>query len=223
MPPVIPASPLSILLIEPSKELVMKLQVELVSHFHTAINIATVSSLHEGLSQLSTQRTTLILMDLSLPDCSGPEAVFALRRVTPTSAIIAFSSTADESVLLEAIRAGAHEVLPAPPSLQALSYSIRSALIRSGLLTAPAGAPSLTLPTALPKLVHDLNNAMTSINGFTDILLARLPSTDSTRPCAEQIKKSVVRATTLIQALQPRQTELISTQTTPPSTAASAA
>ena len=223
-----PSTPLSILLIGPRTDLMTTLHAWLMDHFHTTINLIIASSLHDGLSQLCTHRTTLILMDLSLPDCRGPEAVFALRRVTPTSAIIAFSSTDDESVLLEAIRAGAHEVLPAPPSsLHTLNYSIQSALIRSGLLTVPAGPPSLTPPlistAALPKLVHDLNNAMTSLNGFADILLARLPSEDSTRPCAEQIKKSVVRAITLIQALRPRQTESTSPKTASPPSAASAA
>ncbi len=222
------SSPLPILLIGSRADLMATLHAWVMDHFHAAVDLAAVSSLHEGLSQLCTYRARVILMDLSLPDCGGPEGVFALRRATPTSALIVFSSTSDESILLEAIRAGAHEVLPAPPSsIRTLNYAIQSALIRSGLLTAPARplspVPPFATPATLPKLVHDLNNAMTSINGFADILLARLSPEDSTRPCAEQIKKSVVRATALIQALRPLQTESASIQTAPPPTAASAA
>lgn len=221
-------SSLSVLLLGPRTDLMTTLSIWLMDQFPATVDLATAASLHEGMSRLCTHRATVILVDLSLPDGSGPDAVSALRRVTPSSALIAFSSTGDESGLLEAIRAGAHEVLPTPlSSPHSLSHAIQSALIRSGMRTAHTEPRSLAPPfatsTSLLKVVHDLNNALTSLNGFADILLARLPSEDSTRNCAEQIKKSVVRATALIQALQPRQTGLASSQTATPPTSASAA
>lgn len=222
-----PAS-LSVLLLGPRTDLMTTLSIWLMNQLPVTVDLATAASLREGMSQLCTRRVTVILLDLSLPDCRGPEAVSALSRTTPSSALIAFSSAGDESVLLEAIRAGAHEALPTPLlSPHSLNHAIQSALIRSGMRTAHTEPPSLAPPfaTSIPwlKVVHDLNNALTSLNGFADILLARLPSEDSTRPCAEQIKKSVVRATALLQALQPRQTGLASPQTAPPPTSASAA
>lgn len=54
----------------------------------------------------------------------------------------------------------------------------------------------------MPELTHALNNAMTSTNGFADILLARLPANDPARACAEQIKLSGKRAAALVQELR---------------------
>ncbi|NJN36047.1 MAG: hypothetical protein HC794_02115 [Nitrospiraceae bacterium] len=46
-----------------------------------------------------------------------------------------------------------------------------------------------------------MNNALTSINGFTDILLARLPAEEAPHRCAEQIKESCDRAAILVRDL----------------------
>jgi nitrogen-specific signal transduction histidine kinase len=59
------------------------------------------------------------------------------------------------------------------------------------------------LSPALPKLAHDLNNAITSINGFADLLLTRLPVNEPARACTEQIRKAGARGTMLVKALIP--------------------
>jgi signal transduction histidine kinase len=59
------------------------------------------------------------------------------------------------------------------------------------------------LSPVLSKLVHDLNNAITSINGFADLLLTRLPLDEPTRASAEQIRKAGTRAAALVKALAP--------------------
>lgn len=55
-----------------------------------------------------------------------------------------------------------------------------------------------------PKVIHDLNNAITAINGFADILLSRLPADAQDRVRVEQITKAGARAAALLHTLTPR-------------------
>jgi len=47
------------------------------------------------------------------------------------------------------------------------------------------------------------DNALTSINGFADTLLTRLPADEPARTCAETIKQAGVRAVALVNTLAP--------------------
>jgi signal transduction histidine kinase len=126
----------------------------------------------------------------------------------PATALVVLNAAANETLLLDAIRAGAHETLSvATPSAQDLRLTIERALVRAeqpGMrTTSTATVQQAALPPTLPKLVHDLNNAITSINGFADILLTRLPLDEPARTSAEQIRKAGTRAAGLVKSLAP--------------------
>ncbi|MBX3325896.1 MAG: response regulator [Nitrospira sp.] len=197
----------AILLIEPDQDLALAFRELIAVAYHASVTLDVVSSLYEGLTYLQIHHVSLILMNLSLPDDTGQEAVARVRRAACSSAVIGFHRTADATMLSDAIRAGAHEVLPiVPPSAEVLRLSITSALIRATRpLTATEPAPSIpaspTLSLPLAKIAHDLNNSLTSIKGYTDILLARLSAEDPAHHCAEQIKLACGRAENLIKLL----------------------
>ena len=199
------------LLIEPDPEVALLFQELIACAYHSSVTLDVVPSLQEGLRYLEAHHVPLILMNLSLPNNAGREAVERVRQAAGSSAIIGFHRSTDTRILSDAIRAGAHEVLPVvPPSAETLRLSITSALIRATHPLNPAGsAPSSTAcPTRslpLEKIAHDLNNCLTSINGFADILLARLAAEDPSQHCAEQIKVACTRAESLIKQL-PRTT-----------------
>lgn len=208
MQPSIPSRLLSILLIEPYSGLAIRLQELLIAQFHTRLDLGIARSLREGMTHLSTHRVDLVLMDLTLPDYKGLDAIRALRMTTPATALVALSTAANEPLLLDAIGAGAHEALSvAAPSPQELRSVIERALVRAaqpgtGTASATVVPPPSSSP-APPRIVHELNNVMTSINGFADILLTRLPPDDPARTSAEQIRKAGTRATALVKAMAP--------------------
>lgn len=179
----------------------------MASAYHASVTLDVVSSLHAGLAYLQTHHVPLIFINLSLPDQAGREAVEQVRQAASSSAVIGFHQTTDATVLADAIRAGAHEVLPViPPSAETLRLSITSALIRASrpLTTTQPTLPTEANPTSslsLAKVAHDLNNCLTSINGFADILLVRLSAEDPSRHCAEQIKLACARVESLIKQL----------------------
>jgi DNA-binding NtrC family response regulator len=200
--------PTSILLIEPNGGLAHRLQEMLIGQFQSALDLGTARSLREAMTHLCARPVALVLMDLTLPDYKGLDAVRALRLSAPATALIAFSAVPNALLLLDAIRAGAHEALSlATPSAQELRFTIERAMVRAeqpGMSTRSTSPIQPAEPSpALPKLVHDLNNAITSINGFADILLMRLPIDEPARTGAEQIRKAGTRAAALVKALAP--------------------
>lgn len=220
--------PTSILLIEPNRGLALKLGDMLIGRFQATLDLGTACSLREGMTYLCAHRVSLMVMDLALPDYKGLDAVRALRMTAPASGLIALSTVADETLLLEAIRAGAHEALfVATPSAQEFCLVIERALARAGQPAfnerATSPVQQAALSPALPKLAHDLNNAITSINGFADLLLTRLPVDEPARACAEQIRKAGARATVLVKALAPPSESLSSVPTPNPAITAQAA
>lgn len=228
MPLLDSARPTSILLIEPNGGLALKLQHMLISQFQAALDLGTARSLREGMTHLCAHRVALILMDLTLPDYKGLDAVRALRMTAPATALIAFSSVTNETLLLDAIRAGAHEVLSAvTPSAQELRLTIERAMARAAQSGTNARSTSPVQPAepapASPKLVHDLNNAITSITGFADILLTRLPIDEPARTSAEQIRKAGARAAALVKTLAPPPAASPSVLTSDPAVTAQAA
>ena len=204
-----PSRPTSILLIEPNGGLASKLQELLIGYFHTALDLGTARSFREGMTHLCTHRVALVLMALTFPDYKGLDAVRAVRMTVPGTALIALGAVPNEMQLLDAIRAGAHEILSvATLSVQELRLTIERAMVRAeqpGMIARSMSPVQPAEPSAaLPKLVHDLNNAITSINGFADILLTRLPIDEPARTSAEQIRKAGTRATALVRALTPQ-------------------
>jgi CheY-like chemotaxis protein len=203
-----PTVPTSILLIAPERSHVLKLQELLMGRFLPAIDLAIAGSLREGMTYLCSHPVALTLMSLSLPDYKGLDAVRAVRLAVPESALIAYSATPSIRLLLDAVRAGAHEVLSlADTSADTFHLAVDCAMIRA---TQPVGqaeafAPDRPHPgsATMPQLVHDLNNTIMSINGFADLLLTRLPAEAPSRACSEQIKRAGTRAAALIKSLAP--------------------
>jgi signal transduction histidine kinase len=150
----------------------------------------------------------LILISLEVSDYKGLDAVRALHLAAPGSGLIAYGTVVHTALRLDAIRAGAHEVFCiADASADTFRLAAECAIARTNphrlnADSSTTGEPISTYP-ATPQLVHDLNNAMTSINGFADILLARLPADEPARTCAEQIRKAGTRAAALVKALAP--------------------
>jgi DNA-binding NarL/FixJ family response regulator len=209
-----PSAPASVstavLLIEPERRLVLTLQDLFMGHFQTALDLAIAGSLREGMTHLCTHPVALTLMNLSLPDYKGLDAVRAVRLAVPDTARIVYSATPPIPLLLDAVRAGAHGVLSlTDASAGTFHLAVECALIRATQPAVPDGPSSSdqshTGSTTMPKLVHDLNNAIMSINGFAELLLNRLPAGEPARVCSEQIQRAGTRAAALLKSLTPLQ------------------
>ena len=119
----------------------------------------------ERLLEQTARAPELILVDMGLPYVGGLEVIRQARRRFPQLAILVVSSQTSDSVLLDAIRAGAHGYLlkgePPQALVQAISdvldgqYPISPSLAR--LLFKLAGAPpesSHASPTLTPREIE---------------------------------------------------------------------
>ena len=206
MPSAPAAQSITVLLIEPDKSLVLKLHNLLMGHFQTALDLAIAGSLREGMTHLCTHSAALILMNLSIPDYKGVDAVRAVRLAVPDTALIAYSAAPLVPLLLDAVRAGAHDVLSLTDTpAVAFHLAVECAMIRATRPTmqvGPSASDQSRIGSAMiPTLVHDLNNTIMSINGFADLLLNRLSAEEPARVCSEQIQKAGTRAAALLKSL----------------------
>lgn len=200
--------PTPVLLIESERSRALKLHDLLFDIFHESLGLAVACSLRDGMTYLCSHRVPLILISLEVSDYKGLDAIRALRLAMPGSGLIAYGDVVQEALRLDAIRAGAHEVCSIfNASADTFRLAAECAIARTHphQLNADLATPGQLSSTysATPQLVHDLNNAMTSINGFADILLARLPADEPARTCAEQIRKAGTRAAALVKTLAP--------------------
>jgi len=189
----------SVLLVDPDKDYARKVQGLLFNHFSESLDLALAHSLHDGMTHLCAHPVRLILMGPAFSDRQTSDAIRALRLTAPNSGFLVYSFTPDQSFRLEALNAGAHEVVfISDVSPDTFRLTIECALERSWQPTMDA------IVSVAPKVIHDLNNAITAINGFADILLSRLPADAQNRVCVEQITKAGSRAAAVLHTITPQ-------------------
>ena len=98
-----------ILLIEDSASDALLMKALLNADTRYAVRTAT--NLSRGIAQLSRAQFNLVLLDLSLPDATGSEAVGQVHRAAPSTPIVALSGADDDELALEVIRGGAQDWL----------------------------------------------------------------------------------------------------------------
>ena len=84
-----------------------------------------IERMSAALSRLVTETFDCILVDLSLPDARGLEALGTLRSSSPLVAILALSSADDESMAMESITRGVDDyVVKGPKGLEILPATV---------------------------------------------------------------------------------------------------
>ena len=78
--------------------------------------VGSVPQLSDALALIERWQPDCILLDLTLPDASGVEAVEAIVSVVPEVPVIVVSSHDDPQIALDAVRAGAQEFMLKWPS-----------------------------------------------------------------------------------------------------------
>jgi two-component system, cell cycle response regulator len=101
--------PIKILLIEHRTNDAHLLRVLLSAETHYSLTIAP--QLARGISYLVKERFDLVLLDLSLPDCPGVEAVCHVRHAAHTAPIVVLHDQHDEQLATRALQEGAQDYL----------------------------------------------------------------------------------------------------------------
>jgi signal transduction histidine kinase/FixJ family two-component response regulator len=101
----------------------------------TPVHLVHADTVTAACARLRYTSTDVVILDLSLPDAHGLEAVRRIRAAAGDVPVIVLTGRADEAMALEALRAGAQDyVLKPPPDGQTLRRILRYACERQHLL-----------------------------------------------------------------------------------------
>lgn len=187
-------TPLHILLIEDSQTDRTLIERLLHKAFGENCRIAHNSSLSAALGRLASTRFDAVLLDLTLPDNSGPSACDQIRDTSRDTPVVVLTGIDDEAVALESLNRGAQEFLvKGRVDERLLARAVRYAIerkrseaelqrahrrLQQQLHQAELAhlARLNTMGEMASGMAHELNQPLTSLVGFAGSALAGLDS-----------------------------------------------
>lgn len=181
--------PSNILIVEDEKGSRVTLTALLEAEGYRVIACETAQA---ALGFLTTgESVDLVVSDLKLPDGSGLQILWALKKINPDAAFILMTGHATVETAIEAINEGAYAYHLKPLDIDALSNNIRNALHQRGLSienrellqklqqsnaeleenNQELEQASLAKTQILATVTHELKTPLTSIVGYIDRML----------------------------------------------------
>lgn len=155
-----------------------------------------------GIMRAENELPDLIICDIMMPTMNGFEVMKALMSNPKTDAIpfIFLSAKSNFSEIREGMQFGADDYLTKPFDSQELIHAIRTRISKKKAVDKKMEYLRKSISYLLP---HELQTPLTSILGFTDILLEDYQNIDkeSLREISLNIKESAARLNELIQKI----------------------
>lgn len=199
--------PVSLLVIDDDPAIVRLLDELLKTSDDGPFLIHSASTLKEGLRLLADGvQAALVLLDLSLPDCSGVETIDRVRPEYPDVPIVVFSGLGDEQTIFEAMQRGAQDYIVKDrldPKL--LGMELRCAIDRFRLqcdqrrenLRVRREERLHSLSVMAGGIAHDFNNLLMAMIGNAELALEESGLTAVTREHLATIRDTGFRAAEL--------------------------
>ena len=135
-------------------------------------------TLSEGIALLGQESFAAVLLDLTLPDCSGGETIARVLAAAPRTAIVVLTGLDDENISRDAVKAGAQHYLVKGQFDggllgRSLFYAIERARFREELETARDGAlQGAKLKSEFLAIIsHEMRTPMNAIIGPAELLI----------------------------------------------------
>lgn len=198
-----------VLVVEDSPEERRLISLELSEVDEPAFRTCEASRLSEAEDELRKGRTDVVLLDLSLPDSQGLKGLVQLCHEFPTLPVVVFTGLDDQEIALQALREGGQDFLvkgQAEPGVlkRVLLHAIERKRVDVALNDSRESLREAqrleTLGRLAGKIAHDFNNILTTIVGFSDLLLEDLEG----QACIEdimEIKKAGERGAALTSSI----------------------
>ena len=129
---------------------VMRLGVRALLEREGLVVAGITSTCAEAVDLIAENEPDVVLLDLGLPDASGPEAVSRIRQVSTSLPIIAFSVERAPEVIRDVLRAGANGFVSKDAPSSQLIAALEAA-VQGLTVLGPAEARALSrIPEAIP-------------------------------------------------------------------------
>ncbi len=154
------------------------------------------TSLFNGLSFLTDTPVDLILLDLTLPDCTNLEGLQTIHDKFPLIPIIMLTGLNDEDIAVDALYHGAQDYLVKGESINTLPRAIRYAIERHQIFRElekarlQAQEASRAKSAFLANMSHEIRTPLTSILGFAETISGPNLSEEQQQSLATIIKNS---------------------------------
>ncbi|HEY8322814.1 MAG TPA: ATP-binding protein [Candidatus Baltobacteraceae bacterium] len=176
-----------------------------------AYETAFAQRVAEAEAHLRDRRFDVALLDMSLPDAEGVDALHRVRDASPTLPIVILSGQDDEALATKAVAAGAQDYLLKGHVTEltlrrALGYAIERQEMHERLTASideleDQRAAVIRLNQLkndlITVLAHDFKGPLTTILGFAELIEEGALVGDDARDAAGTIRRNVFRLTTL--------------------------
>lgn len=173
-------------------------------------DLTVVPSLKQARAHIAQQRPELVITDLVLPDGRGIDLIPNDDRPLESYPVVVMTSHGDETVAVEAIKAGALDyVVKSAESFGTMPH-VADRTLREWRQTCELERTQQQLRHAQKMeaignlssgIAHDFNNLLMGITGCTDVALSKLDDDDPARRYVAEIKKAALRGSSLTRQL----------------------
>lgn len=140
-----------------------------------SLEVSCVSRLEDGIASLQAQPSSLVLLDLNLPDSHGAETFRKLLEKAPDVPVVILSGQDDEGLAAKALHQGAQDYLvKGSVTSAALDRAMRYAIERQALLRSLEMSRKQQLEFKnqfLSHVSHELRTPLSCIHQYVTLLL----------------------------------------------------
>ena len=165
---------MNILLIEDNPDHCELIEEYCVQAFGSDCNILSYDKLYSGLEALSSERTDIALIDLSLPDSPAYKTESVLKELSTPTPIIVLTSLNDEVLGQQLIANGAQDFLPKDSLNAALLHRMVNYAVERKRGQYRLEQRSINQQTFCRSLSHDFKAPIRNITQLTSILKSQL-------------------------------------------------
>lgn len=158
----------------------------------------------------------VVSLDILMPGMSGTETLKTIKQWSPTAEVLIVTAYEDIEAAKEAVKLGAYDFIDKPFEKDVFRTAIRKGVERrSKAIASKKAQEHLALVKAqliesekfsaigelIAGVVHELNNPLTAVIGFLELLLINEGSPEQTRRYLENIQRSALLCQRIIQKL----------------------
>lgn len=128
----------------------------------------------------------MVVTDYLMPTLNGLDLLGAIRERHPTLPVIIMTAYAETSLVIAALRNHCNSFIEKPFTLDQLVAEIEKVnlyILRN--------TKSSDLQRVLPRLVHQINNPLTAISGYAQLISRSLGNGEALQKCSESIMDAV--------------------------------